>query len=145
VRSSEDLAARFDARIFGPPGVARRLSSEDRFTPMAAGDELPAGVRSFAIGKPRPRGELPLYLPSHRALVFGDSVVEYDGELRVWAHDKIDDKVRRFYRERFNPTLRPLLELDVERVLVTHGEPVLSGGGEALERALDAEPWYHHG
>ena len=96
-----------------------------------AGDELPGGARSFAIGKPR-RGEQPLWLPSHRALVFGDSVVEYGGKLRVWAQDKVDEKVRRFYRERFNPTLAPLLELDVERVLVTHGEPVLSGGGEAL-------------
>ena len=33
----------------------------------------------------------------------------------------------------------------MERVLVTHGEPVLSGGREALARALDADPWYHHG
>ena len=101
-------------------------------------------MRSFAIGKPR-RGEQPLWLPSHRALVFGDAVVEYGGKLRVWVQDRVDDKVRRFYRERFNPTLAPLLELDVERVLVTHGEPVLEGGGEALRQALDSEPWYHHG
>jgi len=86
-----------------------------------------------------------LWLPSHRALVFGDAVVEHGGSLRVWCQDRVDEGVRRFYRERFNPTLRTLLELDVERVLVTHGEPVLSGGGEALERALDSEPWYHRG
>ena len=143
-RSSEELASRFDARIYGPAGVAKRLGGSSRFTAVDAGDELPGGARSFAIGKPR-RGEQPLYLPSHRALVFGDAVVEYGGSLRVWAQDQIDDKVRSFYHERFNPTLRPLLELDVERVLVTHGEPVLSGGAEALRRALDADPWYHHG
>ena len=143
-RSSEELASRFDTRIYGPAGVARRLGGSSRFTAVDAGDELPGGARSFAIGKPR-RGEQPLYVPSHRALVFGDAVVGEGGELRVWTQDRVDEKVRRFYRERFNPTLRPLLELDVERVLVTHGEPVLSGGGEALERALDAEPWYHHG
>jgi hypothetical protein len=34
--------------------------------------------------------------------------------------------------------LRPLLELPIERVLVSHGEPVLSGGREALAEALDA-------
>jgi hypothetical protein len=33
--------------------------------------------------------------------------------------------------------LQPLLELPVEMVLVSHGEPVLSGGREALVRALD--------
>ena len=144
-RSSDELAARFHARIYGPAGVARRLRDDSAFTAIEPGDELPAEVRSFAIGKPRPRGEQPLYLPSHKALVFGDAVVEHGGELRVWCHDQVDEKVSRFYRERFNPTLRPLLELGVERVLVTHGEPVLSGGGEALERALDSEPWYHHG
>jgi hypothetical protein len=34
--------------------------------------------------------------------------------------------------------LQPLLELPVEMVLVSHGEPVLSGGREALVQALDA-------
>ena len=33
--------------------------------------------------------------------------------------------------------LRPLLELEIERVLVSHGEPVLSGGRAALAQALD--------
>ena len=32
--------------------------------------------------------------------------------------------------------LRPLLELPIELVLVTHGEPVLSGGREALAEAI---------
>jgi hypothetical protein len=32
--------------------------------------------------------------------------------------------------------LRPLLDLPVERILVSHGEPVLEHGREALERAL---------
>jgi hypothetical protein len=33
-------------------------------------------------------------------------------------------------------TLSVLLELPVERILVSHGEPVLSGGRAALEAAL---------
>jgi hypothetical protein len=36
-------------------------------------------------------------------------------------------------------SLRPLLELPVERVLVSHGEPVLRGGLEALAAALGVE------
>ena len=39
------------------------------------------------------------------------------------------------------PTLRPLAELDLERVLVTHGEPVLRAGARALAKALDAPAW----
>jgi hypothetical protein len=63
----------------------------------------------------------------------------------VWVQDPVDEKVRRFYRERFNPTLDPLLELPVEHVLVTHGEPVVGNGRERLRTALEAEPWYHPG
>jgi hypothetical protein len=32
--------------------------------------------------------------------------------------------------------LRPLLDLPLDRILVSHGEPVLSEGRAALERAL---------
>jgi glyoxylase-like metal-dependent hydrolase (beta-lactamase superfamily II) len=35
-------------------------------------------------------------------------------------------------------SLRPALDLPVERVLVSHGEPVLHGGREALAAALEA-------
>jgi hypothetical protein len=88
---------------------------------------------------------MPLHLPSHDAIVFGDAVAETDGRLVVWAAKKVDAKVERFYRERFNPTLEPLLELPFDAVLVTHGRPVMEGGKEALRAALDAKPWYHHG
>ena len=63
----------------------------------------------------------------------------------VWTADKVDAKVERFYRERFNPTLQPLLELSWDRALVTHGRPLLEHGKEALRKALRAKPWYHHG
>ena len=69
-------------------------------------------------------------------------MAEVDGELRVWSDRRVDEGVARFYRERFNPTLEPLLELDFEGVLVTHGHPVMSDGPASLERALRADPWY---
>ena len=63
----------------------------------------------------------------------------------VWSSHKIDAKVERFYRERFNPSLEPLLELDFDSVLVTHGQPLMGGGKRALRTALAAKPWYHRG
>ena len=63
----------------------------------------------------------------------------------VWAADKVDAKVERFYRERFNPTLEPLLELDFDAVLTTHGQPVMERGKRAPRHALTSKPWYHHG
>ena len=145
VRSSEDLRKRYDATIHGHKAAAKRLTSKSGFHEVEAGAPLPGAVTAHPIGKPRQRYEMPLHIPSHGALVFGDSVVEHEGALKVWAHDKVDDKVRRFYSEKFNPSLEPLLELDFDVVLVTHGEPVMSGGKPKLREALAADPWYHHG
>jgi hypothetical protein len=148
VRSAEALwrryAPRAETTIHGHPAVAKRLQDAAGFRPLEPGQTLPGGVTAHAIGRPR-RYEQPLHLSSHRALAFGDAVVEVDGALRMWADKRVDEKVRRFYAERFAPTLEPLLALDVERVLVTHGEPVLESGGDALAAALRRPPWHRHG
>ena len=141
-RSAEPLSERYGATIHGHPAVAKRLSSTTRF---AAGAELPGGARAFTIGKPR-RYETPIHLPSHRALAFGDAfVTSPQGELRFWENEPVTAERARWYRERFVPTLEPLRELELDRILVTHGEPVLRDGAAALERALRAPPWYHRG
>ncbi|HET9741076.1 MAG TPA: MBL fold metallo-hydrolase [Solirubrobacteraceae bacterium] len=141
-RSSEALAERYGAPIHGHPAVAKRLRDGSRLEPL---DALPGGARAFPIGKPR-RHETPIHLPSHRALAFGDAIVTTpEGDLRIWHTDRVDDARARWYRERFVPTLEPLRELDLERILVTHGEPVLHDGSAALEDALTARPWYRHG
>jgi len=148
VRSSEEIRRRFrgDAKvaIYGHPATLKRLGSKAGFKPLEPGIPLPAGVSAHAIGRPR-RFETPLLVPSQRALVFGDAVAETGGRLRVWATDRVDGKVERFHRERFNPTLKPLLELDFDRVLVTHGAPVMKDGKKALASALRSKPWYHRG
>jgi hypothetical protein len=149
VRSSEEIWQRFrkQARttIYGHAACAKRLDKTSGFKALDPGsEELPAGITAHRIGKPR-RHETPLHVPSHKALVFGDAVAEVDGRLVVWTAEKVDARVERFYRERFNPTLEPLLELDFDRVLVTHGQPIDGGGRAALRDALDSRPWYHHG
>jgi hypothetical protein len=146
VRSSEQIRDRFrgqvETTIWGHQACRKRLADPAGFRAFEAGDPLPAGASAHRIGRPR-RFETPLHLPGHDALAFGDAVAEVDGALRLWADGSVDEDVSRFYHERFNPTLEPLLELDFDRVLVTHGEPVLERGREQLAKALRAEPWYH--
>jgi hypothetical protein len=148
VRSSEEIARRFandaETGIWGHPACANRMDDTSSLHHLEPGDELPAGITAHAIGKPR-RHETPLHVPSHAALVFGDAVAETGGRLVVWATSKVDEKVERFHRERFNPTLEPLLELDFDRVLVTHGQPIAKGGKKALRKALDSRPWNYRG
>ena len=148
VRSSEELWRRYrkdaETTIHGHRACTKRLKDESAFREIEPDTALPGDVTAHTIGKPR-RYETPLHLPSHDALVFGDAVAEVDGRLVVWATDKVDAKVERFYRERFNPTIEPLLELPFDAVLPTHGQPLLTNGKRALKGALDARPWYHHG
>jgi hypothetical protein len=82
-------------------------------------------------------GETIVWLPEQRALVPGDRIVGAgDGRLRVcpvsWLRYLPETPTVDDMRE----DLRPLLDLPVERVLVSHGEPVLERGREALEGAL---------
>jgi glyoxylase-like metal-dependent hydrolase (beta-lactamase superfamily II) len=117
-----------------------RLPTDDRsaFRPLRGGETLDGGVRAHPIGQPR-RAEIPFELPSHRALAFGDTVLEVDGELRVWPRQR---QLRRsWYEQRFLPTLEALTQLDVERVLVTHGEPVLRDAARELSASLARPPW----
>jgi hypothetical protein len=79
--------------------------------------------------------------PPLRALAFGDTVLEVDGELRVWPRHREIERHRAWYEQRFLPTLEALTRLDVERVLVTHGEPVLHDGARALAASLARPPW----
>jgi len=139
--SWEELSEHYDATIYGHKAVTSRLESAKRFKEIDG--DLPGGARAYTIGKPR-RYEMPIHLPSHKALAFGDAfVTTLEGDLRIWHwRDRLDADRIRWYRERFNPTIQPLLELDLERILVTHGPPILSYGSAALQAAVDAEPWY---
>jgi hypothetical protein len=139
VRSAADLARRWDdVTVLGHDAAGRRLPDGVRFRAVGPGVPLPQGAVAHAIGKPR-RQEMPLHLPAARALAFGDAVVGAEGGLRVWVQHP---PTERWYRERFVPTLEPLVELDVECVLVTHGPPVLRDGARQLRAALDAGPWW---
>jgi hypothetical protein len=116
-RSKEELAARYDAS-----------TSRARKT-------LPAGVETVRI---KGAGETMVWLAEPRALVPGDRLLGADGGgLRLspdsWLRYLPSGMGARQLRE----ALRPLLDLPVERVLVSHGEPVLREGRDAIARALE--------
>ncbi len=141
VRSSEAAQSRYGGLVYGPAAVAKRLRSIRSFRPYAAGDHLPFGAVAHPVGNPR-RQETPLELPAAGALVFGDAVVEAGGELKTWIQAPLTEKRLRWYQSRFRPSIEPLADLGVSKVLVTHGRPVLEHGSEALRAAFD-RPWYH--
>ena len=102
-----------------------------------AGDGLPGGIRALPD---RPGGgSRSTGCPEQRALVVGDVLLgagakprATDEPLRLCPEGWLGKRTHADLRE----SLRPLLELPVERVLVSHGAPVLADGHSELERVL---------
>jgi glyoxylase-like metal-dependent hydrolase (beta-lactamase superfamily II) len=101
-----------------------------------AGDDLPGGIK--ALQTPR-AAEVVYWLPEQRALAVGDVL------LGAGAKPRATDDPLRLCPERWlgkathadlRASLRPLLDLPVERVLVSHGKPVLRDARTALEALL---------
>jgi hypothetical protein len=93
---------------------------------------LPSGVHSIVL---RGAGETMFWLAEQRALIPGDRILGAPGGgLRLCPESWL--YWVRVNRDELRALLMPLLELPIERVVVSHGEPVLSGGAEALRRCL---------
>ena len=112
-----------------------RRSREEFLARYGAATTAPAGV----LALPLPAfGETLLWIPVHRALVPGDTLIcGADGELRICPQSWLDLIDRRLTRAGLRAALaQELAGLEVELVLVSHGEPVLQGGAAALAAAL---------
>ena len=99
---------------------------EDHARPYAPGDRPLSGVQAFPS---RDTNEVVLWIEDQRAVVAGDTLVDFGEGLEipaVWLREGVT-------REQVVEGLRPLLELPVELVLPTHGAPT---DRAALERAL---------
>jgi glyoxylase-like metal-dependent hydrolase (beta-lactamase superfamily II) len=105
--------------------------------PFDIGDTLPGGIVCYETARD---GEVLYWLPEQRALVVGDVLLgagagsrPTNDPLRLcparWVEPATLDDLR--------GSLRPLLELPVEQVLVSHGEPVLADGHAALAAAIE--------
>ena len=107
----------------------RRSSAELAERYKATVGDVPAGVETVLDAW----NERVFWIPEHGALVCGDIVIGRAGGVRLprtWIGEENYAAVAE--------SLRLLLDLPIERVLVTHGEPVLADGGKALARALES-------
>jgi hypothetical protein len=140
VRSTADALARWGGVAVGHPALRKRLPDSVELVEAAPDTALPGGLRAYDIQR---TNERPLALPEASALALGDRIVGVDGRLRFWMQREVTDARRDWYRRVVAPLLAPLVDADPERVLVTHGPPVLRNGRSALQEAIFGEPWYH--
>lgn len=108
-RSADELAARYGARI---------------------GGALPTGVEEIPIEGADER-QVAYFIRPHAALVVCEIFsVDVDGELRVGASPALERP------DELEASLDRLMELPVERLLVSHGEPILADAKARMAEAL---------
>jgi hypothetical protein len=108
-RSSAELAARYGARIGGAP---------------------PEGVEEIAIAGAGER-QVAYFIRPHAALVVCEVfAVDIDGELRACQSPALERP------DELEASLRRIMELPIERLLVSHGEPVLVDAKARMVEAL---------
>ena len=95
---------------------------------------LPPSVVTVPI---RGAGETMIWLPDLRTLVPGDRLLGEDaGGLRLCPDSWLRYLPSGMRRDALAEALRPLLDLPVESVVVSHGEAVLENGRDAIAQAL---------
>jgi glyoxylase-like metal-dependent hydrolase (beta-lactamase superfamily II) len=132
-RSAAAMVERYGARVWAPSraraAIARRAGAvSDVFR---QGDALPGGIESLVTAR---AGEVVFWIPQHATLVPGDVLLGDGGEgVRMCPASWLPEGKGQV---ELAASLAPVLELPVERVLVSHGDPVLADGRRALARAL---------
>ena len=129
-RSSRELAERYPgARVWAlrraAAPIARRTSVTDRYR---LEDRLPGGVRPLPTGRST---EVCFWIPSERSLIVGDAILGADSSrpLRFCPESWLPEgRTHDDLREAFSP----IADLDLRRLLVSHGRPLLRGGRRSL-------------
>ena len=108
-RSADELAARYGARV---------------------GGDLPDGIEEIPIEGADER-QVAYFLRPHAALVVAETFqVDVDGELFLCKSPALKRS------NEFEASLNRIMELPIERLLVSHGEPVLEDAKARMAEAL---------
>ena len=136
-RTAGDLGAK---QVWAPARDLRLLRNRgvevtNAFEP---GDELPGGIKAFQTAR---ETEVVYWLPEQRSVAVGDVLLGAGAKphptpdaLRLCPESWLDGANHKALRK----SLQPLLDLRIERILVSHGYPVLSGAKDALAELIGA-------
>jgi hypothetical protein len=131
LRDAVEVAGRDGARIRVPRNGLHEFEGRDvEVEPYDPEGEIAPGVRVHRLEAISPDDEVLHVHAGLGALAFADGLIRYQGRIGFVPDGLMDDpptvKARTFER------LRELVELDFDALLFAHGEPLPSGGRDAL-------------
>lgn len=120
VRSAQEILDRYDgSTLWGhEPALTKMRRRIGETKSFKEGDVLPGGVEAVAMHH---MDEAAFWIPSHEALLLGDSVVGKDGRAELspssWLrkHETVDEQ---------RASVERALERAPKRLLLTHGGPI---------------------
>jgi glyoxylase-like metal-dependent hydrolase (beta-lactamase superfamily II) len=135
-RDTRLVVERYDADVWAHPDATWKDETLEEHLELlrpvlTRTDELPAGVEAF-IPDGNEEGQVAYFLREHGTLVTGDMFSGTGGRFHVFISPDEPNP------EAFLASLPALLELPIERVLIAHGEPVLSDGVARIREALES-------
>jgi hypothetical protein len=129
-RSCGELVERFGLTVRAPKAGMHEFTDEEPVEPYEFGDQLLDGaVTVHEVGGICP-DEAALHIPSVNALAVADGVINYDG-LRFVPDNYFDapESDQRALKDAYS---RLAGELEFDRLLTAHGEPIAEGAREQL-------------
>jgi hypothetical protein len=136
-RSAGELAAK---QVWAPARDLRLLRNRGVEVTKAfeAGEDLPGRIQAFQTAR---ETEVVYWLPDQRALAVGDVLLGAGAKphptpdpLRLCPESWLDGATQKDLTK----SLQPLLDLRIERILVSHGDPVITDARDALAQLIGA-------
>ena len=136
-RDSWQLHEIFGCEVHCIANGLHELEGRGPVTPFHFGDELPGGIVVHEVDAICP-DETALHIPAHRALACADGVVRWPGvEGLTFVPDWLMDDPSAT-KDGLRDAYRGLLDLDFDRLLLAHGEPVVTGAKAQLHTFVDS-------
>jgi hypothetical protein len=134
-RDAPTVARRLDVPVVLPPSVEDLRSGVESAVSTFEESLAAAGFEALPLYGGRPWSEAALYHPPSRTLVATEALVTAPDLTAP------DERLAVSPYARLLPPRGPLSGLDVDRVLVGHGAPVLEDADAALAAALEGAEW----
>ncbi len=130
-RDSWTLQEAFSCQVHCVAGGCHELESRGQVSPFEFGDELPGGIVAHEVDAISP-DETAFHIPAHAALACADGVIrtDADGDLQFVPDSLMDDPEST--KAGLAAAFRALTELSWDRLLLAHGQPIVTGGRGAL-------------